>query len=235
MVVNVTPSDDARRIAELKRQIAALGSGVLPAGGTGGQLLAKASNADFDATWIAPPNGGGALKFLKPRDYGYTRNSLDGQATTTQATTGNRIRIAPWPCPFDLPVTTIVADVATAAAGGKFKIVIYDSDDDGWPTDLLFEGAELTSDTATFKTDVSINLTLTGGKMVWLGVRTGNVAITMAANQRYSAIPIPYSNVANNGYSSFQQTLLYANPTPDPWVFDLNDVQNTNPLAFWFR
>lgn len=40
-------------------EIAALGGGGLPAGGTTGQVLTKASAADGDANWQTPSGGGG--------------------------------------------------------------------------------------------------------------------------------------------------------------------------------
>ena len=46
-------------ISTLEQNVTTLGSGVIPNGGTTGQMLVKNSNTDRDTTWADPPNGGG--------------------------------------------------------------------------------------------------------------------------------------------------------------------------------
>ena len=78
------------------------GGGSLPAGGTTGQVLAKASNTDGDATWIDAPTGGSA------------------------STGGDYLPNYAPPLPTDFPVTVAAAGstitLANSTSGMGFKI-----------------------------------------------------------------------------------------------------------------
>ncbi len=64
-------------ITTINESINTLNSGVIPNGGTTGQLLAKASNTDKDTAWIDPPTGGGASGDFLPIIGGVMTGDID--------------------------------------------------------------------------------------------------------------------------------------------------------------
>jgi hypothetical protein len=86
-------SNQEERISSLERNEPTAGgdaSGGLTPGGLEGQILAKLSDADFDATWI--DNYAGELRIIVKNDSGVTISK--GQAVMAVGSVGDRIRVA---------------------------------------------------------------------------------------------------------------------------------------------
>jgi len=178
---------------------------------------------------FASPNAGGVVVGQ------YYDNSFQGSASGTLIGAANRIDLAPYYTSVDLPIDRIGCGVSTAVAASLFKIVIYNSESNGWPSTLAYESGDLSGATATFA-EATLSFTFLKGTQYWVGVRHSStctlrtVAVASAVNLGLT------SNNAANYATVLRRTLTYATAATSPWNFTNADrVANITPPSIRFR
>lgn len=178
---------------------------------------------------FASPNAGGVVTGQ------YYDNSFQGTASSTLAGAANQIDLAPYYTSVTLPIDQIGAAVSTAVASSQFKIVIYDADASGWPNNLLYETAALSS-AATGYFSETLSFTFQSGRIYWLGIRKSSTATFRTINVS-SAVNFGLTSSSASNYATIlRRTVTFANAAPDPWVFTNTDrTANITPPSIRFR
>lgn len=161
-------------------------------------------------------------------------NSRVSTAPTTLAGTANAIRLVPFITSRPFVADAIGGRVATAAAAGTTRFVVYGSDANGWPGPKIFEGASDLSSAfavAVFHSDVAIEFD--ADRVYWLGIRYGATVTTMAAVQSYAAPNLGLiGGMSGTTYASMiQRTVPFATPAPDDWAYVASERVTGNPIA----
>ena len=198
------------------------------AGGSAGQILAKASGVDYATGW-ADVFRGLALP-MRPASGVYIGPATSGAALGTTAQAANRNTIAPFSPAFDITIDQVAISVSTAVAASLAKVVIYASDADGRPSTVLAESAGISCATAATVT-ASLSLTFTAGRIYWIGVR-------VSANQTLRSLPaaafpvLSYTNAASPVIQTvLTKTETYANAAAT-WTYTVGQHSNlTVPLV----
>lgn len=191
-------------------------------------LKADDSRVDVVSNFVSP-NAGGVVVGQ------YYDNCFQGSAAGTLAGAANRIDLAPYYTSVNLPIDRIGCGVSTAVAASLFKIVIYESGTDGWPSNLLYESASLSGAAAAF-VEATLSFTFLRGKQYWVGVRHSStctlrtVAVASSVNLGLT------SNNATSYATILRRTLAFATPATSPWNFVNSDrVANVTPPSIRFR
>lgn len=190
----------------------------------------KANDSRVDVVSnFASPNAGGVISGQ------YCDNSFHAAASAALAGVANRMDLAPYYTSVDLPIDRLGVAISTAVAGASVKIVIYESDENGWPSNLLYETASLSGAVVAF-VEEALTFTFLRGKQYWVGVRHSStcavrcVALTSAVNLGLS------SNTAANYSTILRRTVTFANAAPNPWNFVNTDrTSNITPPSVRFR
>jgi hypothetical protein len=148
----------------------------------------------------------------------------------------NLIQLYPvvWPQPGVL--ADISAIVTTLVAGGNVKILIYNTDVNGYPSDLILETANLTTASVGIKTIAFTSYNFTKGKIYWIGLRFS------AATNQVRAIPLAaLTTIGGMGTTSvttygtcIRRTLTFATAAPATWVWNNAEITNglLNPAIY---
>lgn len=94
---------------------------------------------------------------------------LSNTAMTTGALTANRLYAFPFVVGRTATLDRIAINVTTAASGSKARCGIYDTNDNGYPYNLVVDSGELDSGTTGIKS-TTISQSLPGGHLYWLVV-----------------------------------------------------------------
>jgi hypothetical protein len=144
---------------------------------------------------------------IKPTSGNSTTTNINGSASTTSATSLNRIHLLPY-----VPAQTITsnflninvtAGVATAVA----RILIY-SDLNGVPNTKLYESATLDCSTTSQKS-VTTAFTFKAGTTYWIGTHAGVASCTVAAFFVASLMPIGLIGAGTNASSITDSTYVF--------------------------
>jgi hypothetical protein len=144
---------------------------------------------------------------IKPTSGNSTTTNINGTASTTAATSVNRIHLLPY-----VPAQTITsnflninvtAGVATAVA----RILIY-SDLNGVPNTKLYESAPLACSTTSQKS-VTTAFTFKAGTTYWIGTHAGGASCTVAAFFVASLMPIGLIGAGTNASSITDSTYFF--------------------------
>jgi hypothetical protein len=164
----------------------------------------------------------------------YYDNSFHGAATSTLAGVANRLDLAPFFAPTTFSIDRLGVAVSTAVAGALAKVVIYNSDTNGWPGTLLFETADLDCSTAALREDI-VSFTFQAGVKYWLGV-VHNSTATLRTIPVSSAVNLGLTSGNGTAYATIlRRTVTYAN-LPSPWNFTNSDrVAGVTPPSIRFR
>lgn len=150
----------------------------------------------------------------------YYDQSFGTNTAQTIVGVANRLALYPYLVPADFAIDLIGVAVSTAVASATIKIVIYDVDASGLPSELLYEGGDLDCSTTGYKSE-SITYTFQKGKRYWIGVRHSSTATTRAvpiASQKPLGTIV--SGSTGTTYDTIiQTTVTYADPAPNPFVF----------------
>lgn len=178
---------------------------------------------------FASPNAGGVVSGF------FYDNSFQGTASSTVAGAANRCDLAPYYTSINLPIDQIGIACSTAVASAQAKIVIYDSDANGWPGELLYESGNLDLGTTGYKF-ASLTFTFQSGRQYWIGVRHSSTATIRTINVSSAVnLGVNGSN-GSNYFTILRRTITYANAAPNPWTFVSTDlVANVTPPSIRFR
>ena len=168
----------------------------LPAGGTIGQVLAKASNEDFDTEWATVSSSGGGGTFEGPitRTGHYSFPLGDISLSGTFSLANDCAVYAPFPVAETRTFDRIglLMHWTGPQANTVVRLGIYDNDD-GYPGNLIVDAGTVDTSTTGLK-EITISEELTPG-LYWLcaahqGAGTGTVVV-VGHDSSTSPIPVP--------------------------------------------
>jgi hypothetical protein len=144
--------------------------------------------------------------------------------------------LAPFTVNYNTTIDQIGCSVSTGVAAALFKIIVYDSGSNGRPNNLLYESGDL-SGAAVAYVAATTSLTFLAGKKYWVGVRHSSTC-TLRTVPVAGALQLGLgsSGTAANYATVIRQTVTYANPAPNPFVFAAaNLTNNINPPSIRMR
>jgi hypothetical protein len=158
-----------------------------------------------NSNWIKLTSGNHT--FIKPTSGNSTTTNINGTASTTAATSLNRIHLLPY-----VPAQTITSNflninVTTGVATAVARILIY-SDLNGVPNTKLFESATLDCSTTSQKS-VTTAFTFKAGTTYWIGTHSGVASCTVAAFFVASLMPIGLIGAGTNASSITDSTYVF--------------------------
>lgn len=173
--------------------------------------------------YLAPPTG----------EYILTTTTGGGSTSSVSGAAG-RMEIFPFVPRRDVTIDRLALNVVTGVASATAKFVVYSSDDNGRPNELITETGDLDLSTTGTKEAV-VNLTLHRGTVYWIGVRHSSTA-TISVWQTVSTADINGgSAISTTGRKTLRRTLTYATAAPTNWVFDSTEISSGNAPAIWLR
>jgi hypothetical protein len=146
-------------------------------------------------------------------------NSFYPAGTSTLNGVTNGIDLAPWSTSGPIVIDQIGVAVATAVASTSVKVVIYDSDANGWPGALLYESAAIPTIATGFQFVAVANFAFKPGTTYWIGVRY-NGAPTLRAIPVANCISLGLNG--SNGidyFTKLRRTLTFGTAAPASWNF----------------
>lgn len=158
-----------------------------------------------NSNWIKLTSGNHT--FIKPTSGNSTTTNINGTASTTAATSLNRIHLLPY-----VPAQTITSNflninVTTGVATAVARILIY-SDLNGVPNTKLYESATLDCSTTSQKS-VTTAFTFKAGTTYWIGTHAGVASCTVAAFFVASLMPIGLIGAGTNASSITDSTYVF--------------------------
>jgi hypothetical protein len=148
----------------------------------------------------------------------------------------NLIQLYPVVWPQAGVLADISAIVTTLVAGGNVKILIYDTDINGFPTNLILETANLSTASVGIRTIAFTSHSFTKGKIYWIGMRFS------AATNAVRAIPlaaiVPFGGMGLTSVTTYgtciRRTLTFATAAPATWVWNNAEITNglLNPAVY---
>jgi len=103
-------------------------------------------------------------------------NALNTTALGTAAQVANRTVITPFIPGHNITIDQLGVSVSTFVASANVKCIIYDSDSNGRPTTVLRETANIDAGSNGTRFAAITSLTLTAGKVYWIGLRSSSTA-----------------------------------------------------------
>ena len=184
---------------------------------------------------FASPNAGG---IVPGRYYDNATTSV----VSSNSTSGiDRVEMAPFITSRPLRVDQIGFAVVTAGSAAYGRAFVYGCGADGWPSDLLFEGAtDLDLNSANFRGHTLASpITFEANKVYWVGWRFG-AATTYAVLRGINVSSAPNLGLAassNNNYLTvLRRTIPFATRLPATWGFVESDmVANIPPPSIRMR
>ena len=173
-----------------------------------------------------------ALKVATGRYHGVCAH----QATASTNATGgaDRMEITQWVAPATFTADLIAVNVTTNVAAALLKNVIYDSDANGYPNNLLLETGDHDCSTTGAKTQ-ACTLTFIKGATYWIGVRHSSTAALSAFPQQ-SMYKIDFGTSFGAAVTTvLRRTLAYATPAPAQWGYVASEAIVLNPIAVGLR
>jgi len=203
-------------------------------GGTTDQVLGKTSGTDGAFSWRDDAGGGGY-----PQTLAATHEYIDGRfyplvgpntvpALTTQAMAANRADLQLWVPDQNVTFDQLGLYITTGVASAQAKVLVYDSDADGWPDALIYSSSALDCSTSSTFPNATTSLpTFTAGVRYWVG----HIADSTATARGISAtaqrsLGMAASGDAAVGYALRRTGLTFATP-PNPWTWTASDVAST--------
>jgi len=212
----------------------AAGDRGLPTGGTTGQVLAKSSASDYDASWVT----NGLFRFASGQHYfpPFGSNQLDG----TDPDGKNYLSFSPFPVGQTVTIDRIGTYLATSQADTNVRVGLYDTSA-GMPYNLLAGGGVLNTSTGSGSLLLeTVSVTITPG-LYWIAVVWQGSGVTMPSISRRETATFrtmfkgtDSGNVANTSNLSryyIKLNVSGALPTGLTWSSNLsNETGNSSPI-----
>ena len=167
---------------------------------------------------FASPNAGGYIpgQFYDNAFHAVPPQNLAGAA--------DRVEMSPFFVSENVTIDSLGIAVATADAGSLFRCFVYDSNSQGWPDQLLYEGNDDLSGASPGYVGHTLDFSFNTGIKYWLGVR-------YSSNTTIRGIPL--SSSPNFGLSSgpsnayrtkVLRTISFATALPQSWEFQASNL-----------
>lgn len=172
---------------------------------------------------FAAPNAGGIVPGR------YYDNATTSAPNVSYTSAVDRVEMTPFITPRQLRVDQIGFAVATAGSAAYGRAFAYEAGADGWPSDLLFEGAtDLDLNSVNFRGHTLASpITFEANRVYWVGWRFG-AATTYAVLRGLGVSSAPNLGLAgssNNTYCSvLRRTIPFATRMPATWGFVESDM-----------
>jgi hypothetical protein len=164
----------------------------------------------------------------------YYDNSLhDVASSATLTSAANRIHLAPFFTAKPLRIDQLGIIVTTAAAGAA-RAVIYDSNADNWPNNLLLTVNQGDTGTTGWR-GAACDFTFESGLQYWLGFHTAAAPVVRGINTSSSVNLGLTANNATNYFTMLQRTVTYSSGAPNPWTFVASDLAAGVPPSIRMR
>lgn len=165
----------------------------------------------------------------------YVDQALTALAATTLAGAANRIELYPYIPQVSFSIDRISCYVTTGVAAAQVKLVIYDSDANGYPGALLYESAALAAATTNAIAEATMSQAFVAGHIYWVGVRHSSTS-TLRAIALGAAPAFGTSSTGNAYYTVLRRTLTFATAATNPWAFlNADRVAGIAPTAIKMR
>ncbi len=175
-----------------------------------------------------------SVAFMLPPSGENVRTCGVSNATTGTVIGGaGQVLLFPMIFPHSFTIDQVTMNVTTAVALATGKVVVYGSDANGRPDNLLLETADLDFAT-TGQKSVAASLSLTAFTTYWFGARH-SAAVTVSAWNLASTPDIQGGSVTTTIRKRLQRTLAYATPAPASWVFTSTERDANAPPAIWLQ
>lgn len=170
----------------------------------------------------------------------YYDSSISSGATGNQTGAANQLELAPFITDRTVTIDRLGAAVSTGVAGSLFRVLIYNSDSNGWPDVLQSVSVDLNAATSNTFLEETRNFTFVKNTVYWLGIWKSSTA---------SFRTVPLGNSLNLGlvsggatsYSAILRRIVTFNAgnsanVPNPWVFSAAEkVGGIAPVSVRFR
>jgi hypothetical protein len=152
-------------------------AGLLPLGGTTGQVLAKIDGTDYNTQWSTPSGGGGVTPFL---------TLISGQSYQPINCLGSSANItatedATYYSPFFVPISTTfdrlrIRTASSFAGTASVRLGIF-NDTNGVPSTVVLDAGTVSATASSTNYSITISQTLSAG-MYWLAANSQTVGST---------------------------------------------------------
>lgn len=175
------------------------------------------------------PNAGGNIVGQ------YYDNAFHAGANTTLTGAANRIDMGPYYTSAPLRIDQIGVSVTTASAGGFGKVLIYNSDVDGWPDELLYESAPLDMSSTGFKF-ATLDFTFDSGRQYWLGYWFSLGGVIRSVSTASSVNLGKNGSTSSSYFTIVRRTVTFSGSAPAIWGFAANNrAANITPPSIRMR
>jgi hypothetical protein len=160
----------------------------------------------------------------------YVSNIIGG-ALTTQNSAANRQDISPYLAAYDFSIDEVGLSVVTSATGNAC-VLIFEADANGRPGDLLFQSANMATNTTGTKL-VAGSFSFDAGRMYWIGTWTSGAPELRVANNS-SHYSVAWTTAATPASQSvLRRTETYGTATD--WVYASSQHASSNPAFVLMR
>lgn len=166
----------------------------------------------------------------------YYDNAFQANASATLVGAANRLDLAPFYTSQPLKIDQIGISVGVAATSALAKIVIYNSDSNGWPDQLVYQGdSDLDCSTTGYKFH-TLDFKFDSGRQYWIGV-IFNSNLSIRAINLGSAVNLGINgSTGENYFTVLRRTITYGDNLPSSWNFVTGDrAANVNPPSIRMR
>jgi hypothetical protein len=189
-------------------------AGLLPLGGTTGQVLAKIDGTDYNTQWSTPSGGGSNVAFNTAHISGtYYRSTFAVTVGAQTFSTTDQTRYSPILIPTTKTYDRIgIRTTATFSGTGSVRLGIY-SDLDGKPDTVVLDAGLISPTAATTSYEITISQSLSAG-FYWLAFNV----VTAASTNSFQGVNTGSgsNNISNMGGFT---NLSFSNSTPQiGWV-----------------
>jgi hypothetical protein len=167
---------------------------------------------------FASPNAGGYVAGQ------YYDNAFQANASQTIAGVANRAEMSPFFVAESLTIDRLGVAVSTAVAGSLLRCFIYDSNSQGWPDQLLYEGGTDFSGAAGGYFAHELVFSFNTGIKYWLGIRFSSNT-TVRGVGLGSLAQLGLQTAGGTSYNTkILRTITFANALPQSWGFQASDL-----------
>lgn len=145
----------------------------------------------------------------------------------------NRIDLSPFFCNEDLKISELSINTVTGVVATEARVLIYDSNVDGWPDRKVFESGPLATTTSTTVSSQAVDFEFKAGVVYWLGAHFNGTPVVRGLRD-YSTVSLGLTDntASSNGAKTVGRIIAYGS-APSNWNFTVADLSSilTGPVV----